>query len=146
MKKNLVLLSLVVVLSLMAGFAYAGSEVAMRINVPFDFYLENQMFPAGEYRFEMGSGNSAAASHVTVWATEGKEIKMLTTLPGIDAHATLNHLRFNSYGDKYFLSSISIRGHKATLKMFKLERELRSQLENAGNKTNVAQVEIQMPR
>lgn len=146
MKKNLVLLSMVAVLSLMAGFAYAGSGVAMRINVPFDFYLENQLFPAGEYRLEMGNGYSATASHVTVWATEGKEIKMLTALPGIEAHATMDYLRFNSYGDKYFLSSISIRGHKAMLKMFKLERELRSQLENARKNTTVAQVELQILR
>jgi hypothetical protein len=139
MKKNLVLLSLVSVLTLTACFVYAGSGVAMRINVPFDFYIENQLFPAGEYRFEMDSPNSVASSHVTVWATKGQEVKMLATIPEIDANATVNALRFNKYEDSYFLSTISISGHKATLREYKMEEELRSQLEKAQNTTIVAQ-------
>jgi hypothetical protein len=47
MKKNLAILSMVVVLGLMAAFSYAGAGAGMRINVPFDFYLEDQLFPTG---------------------------------------------------------------------------------------------------
>jgi hypothetical protein len=139
MKRNLVLLSLVAAITLTAGFSFSGSGVAMRVSVPFDFYLENQLFPAGEYRFEMGSCTAATSSSVTVWALEGKSIKILTTRPGSDADPNKNTLHFNKYDDKYFLSTISISGHKATLKVFKLERELRSRLEIARNITTVAQ-------
>jgi hypothetical protein len=139
MKKNLVLLSLVAVLTLTACFVYAGFGIEMRINVPFDFYIENQLFPAGEYRIAMDSPNSVASSHVTVRATKGQEVKMLATLPGVDADATVNALRFNKYEDTYFLSTISINGHKATLREFQMEKELRGQLEKARNITVVAQ-------
>jgi hypothetical protein len=139
MKKNLVLLSLVAALSLMAGFAYAGAGIVMRIDVPFDFYLEGQLLPAGQYQFEMDSGNFATASHVTLWSIGGRESRMLVTRPGTNATPGMDILRFNKYDDNYFLSSISIRGYKATLKMLKLERELRSQAEKARSVVTVAQ-------
>jgi hypothetical protein len=138
MKKNLVLLSLAV-LGLTAAFAYAGAGVSMRIHVPFDFYLEDQLLPTGEYSFEMDSGNYATASHVVVWSIGGSENKMLFAIPGTTGDAGLNQLVFNKYGDKYFLSTISIGQHKATVKMFKLEKELRSQMEKNPSNIIIAQ-------
>jgi hypothetical protein len=139
MKKNLALLNLVAVLAVTAGFVYAGSRVAMRVNVPFDFYVENQLFPAGEYHFEMGSSNLSTASQVTVRAINSQEVKMLATLPGIDANTTTNVLRFNKYDDTYFLSAVSIYGHEATLREFNLEKDLRSRLEKSRNTTTITQ-------
>jgi len=139
MKKNLVLLSTLAAISLMAITVFAGAGVGMRINVPFDFYLEEQLFPTGEYQFKMDSGNYATASHLIIWSAEGKENRMLFTSPGTNSSVGLNELRFNKYGDKYFLSTVSIGKYKATVKMFKLERELQSRLDSKPSTIAIAQ-------
>jgi hypothetical protein len=139
MKRNLTALSMMAVFGLMAGFACAGAGVGMRINVPFDFYLEDQLFPTGEYSIEMDSGNYATSSHLVIWSLKGTDTKMLFTSPGTERNATLNQLSFNKYGEKNFLSTVTIGGHKATLKMFKLEKELRSQMEKNPNIIAIAQ-------
>lgn len=139
MKKNLTLWTMIAVFGLMASFAHAGAGIGMRIHVPFDFYLEDQLFPSGEYSFEMDSGNYATASHLIVWSTESTGNKMLLTSPGTDHSASMNQLSFNRYGKKYFLSTVLIGGHKATLKMFNLEKELRSQMEENPSNITIAQ-------
>jgi hypothetical protein len=137
MKKNLVVLSLVVVFSLMATLAFAGEN--MRINVPFAFYMGDQLFPAGEYRFDMNHGNYATASFVNVWAPKGADNSLLMTVAGTGKNNTANQLAFNKYGQKFVLSTVSINGYKATLKMANLERELRSQTVQASGVITVAQ-------
>ncbi len=139
MKRNLILWSILVVLGLTANLAWAGTGTVMHVNVPFEFYLEDQLLPAGTYQFQMASGLNATASFVTVWSADGKGIRMLATMPGVSANTTASHLRFNQYGGKHFLSSISIQEHKATLKPHRLEKELRSQIEKASADIVIAQ-------
>ncbi|MBN1566834.1 MAG: hypothetical protein JXA73_03240 [Acidobacteria bacterium] len=139
MKKNLVVLSMMAALAMMTGFAFAGAGIEMRINVPFDFYLDNQLLPNGEYIFQMDSGNYATGSHVVVVSNDGKENRMLFASPGTDRSTDFNQLSFNKYGDKYFLSSILIGGHKASLKVYGLEQELRSQMNKKQSTVTVAQ-------
>jgi hypothetical protein len=138
MKKNLVLLSIVAVI-MMASLAFAGAGIGMRINVPFNFYLEDQQFQPGEYSFQMDSGNYATASHLVVWPANGSGGKMVFSVPGTNQNVGLNELSFNKYGDKYFLSTVSIGEHRASVKMFRMEKELRSQLETKPATVIVAQ-------
>jgi hypothetical protein len=139
MKKNLVVLSMIAVFGMTAGSAFSGAGVEMRIDVPFAFYLENQLFPAGVYHFNMEHGNFATASYVNVWAPKGADSKLLMTTAGTDKNTTANQLVFNKYEQKLFLSTVSINGYKATLKVLNLERELRSQAEQAPDIIAVAQ-------
>lgn len=139
MKNNLVVLSLVAAFILTASFGMAGTGVVMTINVPFDFYAGDQKLPAGEYRFEMGSGFLPTAAVVTVRAKDGTGIWVMATQAGTDESASLNQLSFNQYGDKQFLSSVSIQGFKAGVKALKIERETRSQLEKERSTVIVAQ-------
>ncbi len=139
MKKSLVLLSMVAVFSLMASFAVADAGVLMRVDVPFDFYLGDQLLPAGEYQVKMDSSYGATASFVIVRSTDGRGIGMLTTQSGDNADRATSQLRFNRYGKKCFLSGVSIDGRKATLKVYKLEKELMSQIDKAGSITVIAQ-------
>jgi hypothetical protein len=60
------------------------------------------------------------------------------TTAGTDKNAA-NQVVFNKYGKKLFLSTVFINGYKATLKVFNLERELRSQAEQAPSVITVAQ-------
>jgi len=109
----------------------------MRISVPFDFYAGTRHLAAGDYVFEMGSGLAQPASVVTVRQKEGTGLCVLLTQTGTDADST--KLVFNKYGDKHFLSSISIQGLKAGIQMAKLEKELRAQVEKDGNVVIIAQ-------
>jgi hypothetical protein len=138
MKKNLVLLSIAAVI-MMASIAFAGAGIGMRINVPFNFYLEDQQFQPGEYSFQMDSGNYATASHLVIWSVNGTDSKMVFSVPGTKQNVGLNELSFNKYGDKYFLSTVSIGEHQATVKMLKMEKELRSQLDTKPATITVAQ-------
>jgi hypothetical protein len=137
MKKNLVILSFVVVFGMMAGFAFAGEN--MRIDVPFAFYVDDQLCPAGEYRFDMNQGNHATGSLVNVSAPKEGDNRILMANAGTDKNATANQLVFNKYGKKLFLSTVSINGHTATLRVLNLEKELRSQAEQGPAVITVAQ-------
>jgi hypothetical protein len=134
MKKNLVILSLVAVCTLFASLGFAGTAT-MRVRVPFDFYAGDQQLPAGEYTFQMGSPLAQTGSVVTVRAKEGTGMCILVSQAGTDAGDT--KLLFNQYGSKHFLSSVSIQGLKAGLRMVQLEKEMRAQAE--GSKITIAQ-------
>ncbi len=138
MKKSLAFAGLVLACILWAGFALADTTKEMEVNVPYEFYLEDQLLPAGTYLFEVGIIDSTASS-VTVRSADGNGIRLLITLPGLEQNITLNHLRFNQYGDKHFLSSVSIQGQKATVKMLKMEKEIRSQRKQETQTISVAQ-------
>jgi hypothetical protein len=139
MKKNLVVLSLVVVFTLTASFVFAGSEIAMHVKVPFDFYAGGQQFSAGEYIFEMSSGLLPTAASVKILSSDGKPICILNTQAGTDENQLTNLLRFNQYGDKQFLSSVSIQGFKAGIQMLNLEKELKAQMEKEQKTVVIAQ-------
>ncbi len=138
MKKIRVLLSLAIAIASMAALSFAGAGIGMRIHVPFDFYLEDQLLPTGDYSFQMDSGNHATGAHLVVWAKNGACGKMLFTIPGTPDNAGLNELTFNKYGDKYFLSTVSIGEHKAIVKVFKHEKELRSLLNSNPDPIRIA--------
>lgn len=137
MKNNLVILSLVAVLVLTASFAYAGNYVGMRIIVPFDFFAGDQQLPAGEYTFAMESGLDATGSKVTVYAKDGTAVCFLLTRSGTGE--TANRLLFNQYGNKRFISSISIKGFTAAVKTTKLEKELGAEIQNRESVVLVSQ-------
>jgi hypothetical protein len=139
MKNNLVVLSLVAAFTLLSSFAFAGTGVGMRISVPFDFYLGDQKLPAGEYDFDMGSGFLPTAAVVTVRAKNGTGIWVMATQAGTNQDASANQLSFNQYGDKQFLSSVSIQGFQAGVRMLKLEAETRTQLQKEKSTVVIAQ-------
>jgi hypothetical protein len=131
MRHHLAILSLVAVLALTAAIGYAGANVGMRINVPFEFYAGDQTLPAGEYTFAMESGLVATGSQVTIQTKDGKGVCFLLTQPATDEAAS--RLLFAKYGNKHFLSSVSIQGFQAAVKATKLERELQAQLQKQPN-------------
>ena len=120
MKKDLVVLTLVAAFTF-TSFGFAGAT--MRISVPFNFYAGNEQLPAGEYTFALGPESSM----VTVRDKEGAGICILLAMPETDAAA--DRLLFNKYGDKHFLSGVAIQGVKAEVKMLKLEKELKAQVQ-----------------
>ena len=119
MKKTLAFLSFVVILATMATLATAGSAVVLRGEIPFDFYVGDQMLPAGEYQFEMGRVTEATTSSVTVRSKDGKVLAFVPTRPGVSNGTTSNQIIFNSSGGNYVLASVESPGYKANLKKTK---------------------------
>jgi len=138
MKKNIIFLSLVVVLTMTVSIAYAGSAKSMVIYVPFEFYMGDQLLPAGEYNFEMNSRLMPTASVVFVRTDEGKGVRFLLTRPEANKGSNQSNLSFNQYGERHFLSSVSIGVYKANIAMSKLEEELRIAQKTARTETLVA--------
>jgi hypothetical protein len=129
MKKNLALLAFVAVM--VCGFAFAGGKQLM-VNVPFAFYIENQLLPAGEYNFEM------SGSTIVIRTKDGIGVRLLVAKNGINEKKLADSLQFNQYENKLFLSSVVAGTYKADVKTAKMEQELRAQVENARNVTLVA--------
>jgi hypothetical protein len=139
MKKNLAVLSLAAALILIAGFSFADAGALMKIHVPFSFYAGDQLLPAGDYTFDMGSGFAPTASIVTIRSTEGSGIWRIATHPLPNRDGSSSQLQFNRYRDKHFLSSVSILAYKAGFREIKLEKELRAQAEKERNPVIIAQ-------
>jgi hypothetical protein len=124
MKKTFMFLSFAVILAVTASLATAGSAIVLRGEVPFDFYVENQMLPAGEYHFEMGRTGEATASSITVRAKDGTVVAFVTTRPGVREDMAPSQLSFNGYEGKYFLSSVECPGYKANLRKTRVPHRL----------------------
>ncbi len=138
MKKTFVLVSFVAMVTFMAVLASAGSAVVLRGDVPFDFYVENRMLPAGEYHFEMGSIGGATASNIIVRTKDGMIVAFVSTRAGSNVNTIAAQLSFNHYSGKYFLSSVECPGYKANLKTTKHEEELM-------NRSGTEQIALVLP-
>jgi hypothetical protein len=124
----MVLLGAIALLAGTTGLLFAFTGVEARATIPFDFYIENQLLPAGEYVFNMGRAGYATSSAVTVRSKEGVVILMVSTLTDVNEDHSNAYLKFNRYGNKHFLSSVAIRSYKANLVATNLEKEMRAQL------------------
>jgi hypothetical protein len=128
MKNSWVFLSLAAVL-LVTSFGFAGSKVEMSIDVPFAFYAGDQLLAAGKYIITVNSGSVSAAPVITFKTKYGKKVCELAAQMKSAAASSDQLLQFNDYGDKHFLSGISIRKLHATVSMSEAERQIKSQTE-----------------
>jgi len=139
MKKSIAFLGCVAAMALVAGFGFAGSAIVMRVHVPFEFYVEDQLLPAGEYRFEMGAfGLGPTASSVVIRKEDGTGVRFVTTRGDSGAGAHTSYLEFRRYGEQNFLSSVAVAGFTASVRSAKLERELRAAVLREARVTLVA--------
>ncbi|NWG14793.1 MAG: hypothetical protein HXY20_14805 [Acidobacteria bacterium] len=109
-----------------AGAAAAGPQ-ALRINVPFAFYVGKELYSAGDYVFEMQSPTvyAATASAIFIRRGDGEALRWVMTMPnqGLSRHPG-GRATFHRYGDAYFLSSVECNNFRADLKVTPREREL----------------------
>ncbi len=130
MKKHIALLAFVAVIA--SGVAFGGMKIQLSANVPFDFYVEDQLLPAGEYRFEMGS------SALIIRAKDGTGVRMLATMNGENENKSEDFLQFHQYGNKRFLSGVAAGSSKAIVKTAKTEQEVKAQIKKAEELTLTA--------
>ena len=120
---------LVIVITLMPLLASAqlGTHVKLVANVPFQFRAGEMLIPAGECAVQRANMNSSTL----VIGNWGAKVGLFAN-PSI-AEATeisrTNVMVFHKYGDRYFLTSIKLKGSKAVYHLHesKAEAELRAQ-------------------
>ena len=110
------------VLALLATASAFGQQ-RMRVDIPFEFHLMDNVMPAGQYIVDTAANNvlsldcRACRSHAVAAAS------------GIGGGANLSdqgRLVFNKYGDTYFLSEVWTPGYTqgGSLSKSKTEREM----------------------
>ena len=133
--------SLLGVLVLGLSVAFAGGNAArVRVDVPFAFYVEKEMLPAGSYIFEIGATSSASATGtlVLIRSLNSDSASVVFTMPSSGPNKVAEDcLRFHKYGNKYFLARVEGMGYIADVKTTRMERELRAQAGPAQEKTLV---------
>jgi hypothetical protein len=90
-------------LSLAATSLLAQSTPPMKVNVPFNFVAGAKTLPAGEYQVQ------ADRVSYLVWIRSADFKTSLNLISNSAENAQMNGvaaLRFNRYGDRYFLSEI----------------------------------------
>jgi hypothetical protein len=116
-------IALVAVAALLTAVSAAAQDHAMKANVPFNFTVNGNSLPAGEYTIGSTSANVFSLRNpqqkVNIWA-----IGMAAT----NERGQSGSLLFHKYGDRYFLSEISYphssaRVHLPTSKTEKKARE-----------------------
>jgi hypothetical protein len=122
MKKQHLPLAGLLSLLLAAGSAFAQSNT-LRANIPFDFQIGGQLFPAGSYRISPIGQTSQAFAAVNV-ATHQADIFVPNRVSGSKPSATTK-LVFHAYGDRYFLSQMWIEGSDTGLELQKKPIETR---------------------
>jgi len=71
-------------------------------DIPFDFHMGKTSMPAGEYSFQRQSGM------LTIRAADGKHTAMTLTSPASRDLSDSPVVKFQHYGDTYFLSGLFI--------------------------------------
>ncbi|MGO9403331.1 MAG: hypothetical protein ACLPVW_07655 [Terriglobales bacterium] len=134
---------IVVTLVMLSGMAAAqlDSRSKIAVQVPFEFVAANKIVPAGEWVVQIAieEGNVLdirnAHTNAGVFSTSSRS----------EAKQPASHyaLVFRRYGDRYFLSEISLQGSKIgyRLRESKAEAELRARNVSSTEETVLASVE-----
>jgi hypothetical protein len=117
-------LTIVVSWCLIVPAAGHAQPLEMTVRIPFDFYVADQKYPAGDYKIQQ-----KAITGITTLVIMGQRTpnRFILTMPVTNPHPEREtSLIFNKYGADLFLSEAHWRGaelgHK--LQVSPLEREL----------------------
>ena len=97
--------------SLYASFSHASPQ-KLRVNVPFDFYVGDEMLPAGEYRLvPAGIKGNGMYGMYRIYSNDGKHSAFLdTTLVQTVNVSSKSHVVFKKNGRHNVLSEFSVAG------------------------------------
>ena len=94
----------------------------IQFTAPFDFTVGTKTFASGEYRLEVGA---LAPQVLAIRSRDGRSSQMViaqaSQAKGKQSNAVV---RFNRYGDRYFLSRLSDTNHGWELPKSRVEKEL----------------------
>jgi hypothetical protein len=87
------------------------------------------LLTGGKYIVAVNSGNVSEAPVITLKTKYGEKVCALAAQVENAADSSDHLLQFNDYGDKHFLSGISIRKLHATVPMSEAERQIKNKTE-----------------
>ena len=91
----------------------------MRVQIPFDFYVENQLMPAGEYRVATIHNGSA----IQVNGPKGNS-RFVHGTPIANRNLNKSGMVFHRYADLYFLTELQWKGFDTGRTLYTSEGEL----------------------
>ena len=110
------------------GTARAQSPVNIRVQIPFDFYVGDQLLPAGEYTVRRAV---AGANNTLVVAGRGEQAARQTSGIESSREAEATKLIFHRYADQHFLVSLWTEGERAGREFRPSKRERAIKAEGA---------------
>jgi hypothetical protein len=132
-KEEQMIRTMVVTVSLLvllfAGFAFGSTQV-LKVDIPFEFHVGADAFPAGEYWIELEKLTSGSPTGATLLlrTKDGTVFHRTLTIPSSAAFSTgESRITFNRYGDQYFLAEVGSSGYTASLRRSPLEKNLAAQ-------------------
>lgn len=104
-KNTRMLLTIVLLLGAVSVYTQAENVPFMKVSIPFNFTVDNQALPAGDYTIS----DSAVHAQSVIWlqSSDGKHIAVVSTHPryALDPSAR-TQLIFQHSGGEYFLSQL----------------------------------------
>lgn len=121
MKKRILVITSLVVLSMLAVTQVAHAQQALVVNVPFAFVAGQATLPAGEYRVNFSFSTSAL---LFTLIDNPETAAIVVTMPTqASAPSTDSKLIFHRYGDRYFLSQCWRAGNSSGRQLWKSPSE-----------------------
>ena len=104
-KNTRILLTIVLLLGAVSVYIQAENVPFVKVSIPFDFTVDNQALPAGDYTIS----DWAAHAQSVIWlqSSDGKHVVVVSTHPSyaLDPSASTK-LIFQHSGGEYFLSQL----------------------------------------
>ena len=116
---------LIAFITLMASSFAVAADKQLGAGIPFDFYVEDQLFPAGDYLFAISE------RVLTVRSKDSANVGMHMMVSGAKRSGENDFLQFNRYGDQHFLSSLAMGSRLSVAMAAKKEKQLRTEVSNA---------------
>ena len=127
MKYAMRMLAIVVTMMPLLASAQLGSSDRLVAKVPFQFRAGERLIPAGECAVQRTNMNS----RTLVIGNWGAKVGLFAnpSIAEVTETSSTNAMVFHKYGDRYFLTSIKLKGSKAVYRLHesKAEAELRAQ-------------------
>ncbi len=137
MKKDLKIIAVILGLVVVAGASVAQAQIigSIKSDIPFSFYVQDKLMPAGAYAItELNPGSGL----MEIRSDDGKLAAVFLTVEKQEINAsTPSELIFHKYGDKLFLSEIVERGEMDRAEVVKSKMEKRLEM-GAAHKKEVA--------
>jgi hypothetical protein len=114
-KNNAAVLAVGVALMALAMPLFAQHSELMKINVPFDFVVENQRMPQGQYTIKPIQNGA-----LLIRSVDGRFTSTVLSLPAdLGTTATASQVVFYRYGDHYFLAQLWMQGQNTGREVLK---------------------------
>lgn len=127
MKYAMRMLAIVVTMMPLLASAQLGNSQRLVANVPFEFRAGEKLIPAGECVVQRGNLDA----RTLIIGNWGAKVGLFAnpTIASANETSSTNAMVFHKYGDRYFLTSIKLKGSKALYRLHesKAEAELRAQ-------------------